>query len=94
MNKDWPVERLSDRFEKKKSEYWENERKTRALELFHRAARDVPAYRDFLGKNRVSALKIKTFEDFQYVPPINKKNYLRKYPPEKLIWGGKFSNDA
>jgi len=72
----------------KKAAFWEQERKTRALDVFHRAAIDVPAYKDFLKKNRINPAKIKTFTDFQGVPPVNKKNYLRQYPLEKLSWQG------
>jgi phenylacetate-CoA ligase len=71
---------------------WERERKKNALALFHRAARDVPAYKDFLKKHKISPAKINTFADFQLVPPISKKNYLRQYPPDKLVWGGKLGH--
>lgn len=69
-----------------KSKFWERQREKNALELFHAAARKVPAYKDFLKKNRVDPQKIKTFADFGAVPPVNKKNYLRAYPLEKLVW--------
>lgn len=72
----------------KKSAFWEQERVRRPLELFHSAAREVPAYKDFLRKNRVSPAKVKTLQDFQNVPWVNKKNYLRQYPLEKLVWRG------
>ncbi len=78
--------------QKDKSLTWEKERKRNALELFHKAAHEVPAYKDFLRKNKINPTKIKTFADFQFVPPVNKKNYLRQYPPDKLVWGGKLSN--
>lgn len=72
----------------KKSAFWEREREACALRLFHEAARRVPAYKDFLRKQRINPAKIKTFSDFQAVPPISKKDYLRQYPLEKLAWNG------
>ncbi|HVO28634.1 MAG TPA: hypothetical protein VMT81_01475 [Candidatus Paceibacterota bacterium] len=72
----------------KRSLFWERERQVRPLALFHRAAREVPAYRDFLKKNRIDPAKIKTFADFQAIPPVSKKEYLRQYPLESLVWGG------
>ena len=72
----------------KKDAFWSRERETRPLELFHEAAKRVPAYKDFLKKNRINPAKIKTFKDFQLVPPVSKKNYLRQYPLEKLCWDG------
>lgn len=77
-----------------KSAFWERERERRALHLFHRAAADVPAYKDFLKKNGITPAKIKTFKDFQSVPPVNKNNYLRQYPLEKLIWNGMFQKQT
>jgi len=72
----------------KKADFWERQREKTALSLFHRAAVRVPAYKDFLKKNKVNPNKIKNFKDFQLVPPVDKKNYLRKYPLEKLVWDG------
>ena len=72
----------------KKEDFWLQLREKRALALFHLAARRVPAYKDFLKRNKINANKIKTWADFQNVPPVDKKNYLRKYPLEKLHWDG------
>lgn len=68
--------------------FWLRERERRTLRLFHNAARRVPAYRDFLKRNRVAHEKIRTFRDFELVPAMSKKNYLREYPLEKLAWDG------
>jgi phenylacetate-CoA ligase len=66
----------------------------KALKTFHLAAENVPAYRDFLNEHKISHKKIRTFEDFQSVPPVNKDNYLRKYPMNELMWAGnKFAGD-
>lgn len=72
----------------KREKFWLSLREKQALKLFHEAARRVPAYKDFLHKNRIRAERIKTFGDFESVPPINKKDYLKKYPLEKLCWDG------
>ena len=94
LNAERLPERMQRLFERKKSLFWERERENRALALFHQTAAHVPAYKDFLKKNRIRPEKIKTFADFQAVPPINKQNYLRRYPPEKLIWGGKYAEGS
>ncbi|MEK7612097.1 MAG: hypothetical protein AAB407_02025 [Patescibacteria group bacterium] len=72
----------------KKSAFWETEREQRALELFHAAAKRVPAYKDFLKKNSIQPAKIKTFSDFQSVPIVSKKDYLKEYPLEAVCWDG------
>ncbi len=72
----------------KNDAFWCRERERRPLELFHQVARRVPAYKDFLRRNKIAPEKIKTFKDFQLVPPVHKKNYLREYPIEKLCWDG------
>lgn len=65
-----------------------------ALDLFHLASKRVPAYKDFLKKQGVTPTKIKTYSDFkQYVPVIDKQNYLREYPLSALcLDGNMFSN--
>ncbi len=68
--------------------FWIHQRETQALTLFQRVARRVPAYKDFLKKNHITPDKIRTWKDFQLVPPITKKNYLREYPLQKLLWDG------
>ncbi len=75
-------------FSIRKSVFWMREREERSLALFHTAAARVPAYRDFLHKNKVRPEKIKTFKDFQSLPWMTKENYLRAYPMEKLLWDG------
>lgn len=76
----------------KDSSYWMDLREKHSLELFHKASKKVPAYKDFLKKGGVNPGEIKTWDDFQKVPPMSKKNYLRKYPLEKLCWGGKLDS--
>src|SRR5215831_11241787 len=60
----------------------------RALATFRRAAREVPAYADFLRRNGVAAECVRTPRDFASVPPVTKANYLRHYPLNMLVWRG------
>lgn len=64
----------------------------RAIELFHLMSKRVPAYKDFLVKNKINPDKIKSISDFQEIPPIDKDNYLRYYPLELLCWDGEFKS--
>lgn len=73
---------------RKKINKWIEIGRQRALTLFHSAATRVPAYRDFLKKNRVREGHINTWDDFKNLPLINKKNYLRAYPLKDLCWDG------
>ncbi len=76
------------------SQHWPLGRKDsngerRALEIFHTAARRVPAYKDFLKKEHVEEKKIRTYSDFTtYVPTINKENYISQYPLSELCLDG------
>src|SRR5215470_116254 len=60
----------------------------RALGTFRRAALEVPAYADFLRRNRVAAERVQTPRDFASVPPVTKANYLNHYPLNMLAWRG------
>lgn len=86
--KDYSADQLIRFFSEKDSTWWEKEGQKRALALFHDAAERVPAYKDFLKKNKVNHTTIKTWDDFQAVPLTSKKDYLRRYPLEKLCWDG------
>lgn len=63
-----------------------------ALDLFKATTKSVPAYGDFLKKNKVDPLKIKTIEDFKNVPVITKDNYLKAYPLNELLPKGNTNN--
>lgn len=80
--------------ERKDSGFWFSEQKKRSLRLFHRAAENVPAYKDFLKKNNIDPEKIKNWEDFQKVPVMNKNNYLKTYSLKKLCWNGTLNNKS
>jgi phenylacetate-CoA ligase len=70
------------------SKKWNLIRSKRMLELFHSAAKRVPAYGDFLKKNKIDPQSIRTLKDFQDVPVTNKNNYLRRYEMKDLCWDG------
>lgn len=57
-----------------------------ALDLFHEVAEKVPAYKDFLKRNKIKKELVKTFADLQNVPFTDKQNYINYYPVEKLVW--------
>lgn len=69
-------------------EYWVKRGEKRVLELFHLMAQRIPAYKDFLKKNKVDPNKIKTISDFKQIPYVDKESYLKKYPLEMLCWDG------
>ncbi|MFA6105408.1 MAG: phenylacetate--CoA ligase family protein [Patescibacteria group bacterium] len=61
----------------------------KALKQFHQMAERVPAYRDFLKKNKINHHKIKKIDDLKHVPWVDKENYLKKYKLSDLCWDGK-----
>ncbi len=58
------------------------------IKNFNDAAQRVPAYKDFLKKNKVDPAKIKTLSDFSLLPMTDKENYLSKYPLNDLAIDG------
>lgn len=76
------------KIKERKSAYWTKRAEEVSLKLFHEVAERVPAYKDFLRKNKINPSKIKNFKDFKLVPPTSKENYLRQYPLEDLTWNG------
>lgn len=87
--KDYSADQIIKFFSEKDGKWWEKEGQKQTLALFHDAAVRIPAYKDFLKKNKIDHKKIVTWEDFQKVPLTSKKEYLKKYPLEKLCWDGK-----
>lgn len=76
---------------KKTEGYWVNRGEEKVLNLFLEMSERVPAYKDFLRKNKLSPSKVKKIQDLKLVPTIDKKNYLRQYPLELLCWDGQFN---
>lgn len=69
--------------------FWQKEGEKMALALFHSAARHVPAYGDFLKKNKIKPETVQTTNDFKQLPLVDKKNYLQCYALKDLCWKGK-----
>ena len=65
-----------------------------ALNLFRKAAREIPAYKDFLKKNKFDPDSVRSFNDFGTIPTTSKKNYLRNYPLKSLCWNGTLSDKS
>ena len=73
-------------------DFWKKTAEKNVLKRFQKVAHRVPAYKKFLEKNSIDPEDIKTIKDFKELPIINKKNYLEKYPIEKLCLDGNLSD--
>ncbi|MBR8831584.1 MAG: hypothetical protein N5P05_003070 [Chroococcopsis gigantea SAG 12.99] len=62
------------------------------LELFHRVAATVPAYKEFLREHSIDPDSIRSFADFQSLPLITKENYLKRYSLAQLCPGGELES--
>ncbi|HVX48475.1 MAG TPA: hypothetical protein VHA05_03930 [Candidatus Saccharimonadales bacterium] len=87
------VTRLQEELKTKPESHWLERGEKMALGLFHEMAARVPAYNDFLNSNGFDPKTVRTIDDFQRVPLIDKDNYLRKYPLEQLCWDGNFDKN-
>lgn len=74
------------------NDYWKKSGQKMVIELFQQMAERVPAYKDFLKKNKVDAEKVTSFEDIQNIPPIDKPSYIDAYPLDALCWDGELAN--
>lgn len=88
----FPTEKWNNFLINKEEQFWQKYGEKMALNLFHKAAENIPAYKKFLKSNQINPKTVKTITDFQKVPPITKKNYLRFYPMPELFFGGNFNN--
>lgn len=84
----YKIESLEKDLKTKSGVFWQRRGETRALLLFKEMAKRVPAYKDFLKKNKIVPEKIKTIQDLEALPSVDKAEYLKKYPLEKLCWDG------
>jgi len=57
----------------------------KALTLFHKTSKEVPAYRSLLKTQKISSSSIKTKKDFTQLPILDKKNYIYKYQLQDLF---------
>lgn len=81
---------LEKKLKTEPEDYWIQRGERRALKLFKLMSQRVPAYKDFLKKNKVKPDLINNIKDFRNIPTIDKANYLRQYPLEDLCWDGNF----
>ena len=58
----------------------------KSLQLFHKAATEVPAYKGFLASKGVDPSAISDLASFQTVPITSKKDYLQTNSRLDLIW--------
>lgn len=75
-----------------KESYWTKRGEAMALELFHEMSVRVPAYKSFLKKHNFDPKTVRSMDDFEKIPVIDKDNYLRVYPREELCWDGRFND--
>lgn len=61
------------------------------LDLFHKTAETVPAYRKFLREHGIAPGEITTMADFRTLPLADKASYHRKYPLPELCRDGTFA---
>lgn len=90
--KPFSIQHFEKLLERKKESFWMEMGAKKALLLFHQAAEKVPAYKDFLKKNRINHKKIKTSQDFKAVPWTDKKNYITSYPLVARLWEGNITD--
>ncbi len=82
------TEKLEHALKTKPERFWIKRGEDMALELFHEMSQRVPAYKDFLKRHLYNPASVKTIQDFKKILPIDKDNYLRKYPLKDLCWDG------
>lgn len=62
-----------------------------ALDLFRRAADEVPAYRRFLAGNGVDPSSVHRGDEFVRLPLMTKLNYMQAFPLPDRCWGGRLA---
>ncbi len=58
------------------------------VNLFHSVSTTVPAYQTFLQEQHIDPASIQTFEDFQKLPLVTKKNYILRHSLPDLCRNG------
>ncbi len=67
--------------------FWVKKGEGKALQVFHDAAKNVRAYREFLDGHGIDPSKIRTLEDFKTVPHTTKASYFSANKLEDLVAG-------
>lgn len=70
----------------KNERFWAGQNKKLTLDLFHRMAKDLPAYRKFLRQVGIKPSKVKNSQDLALVPTINKANYFHQHKLGDVTW--------
>jgi len=74
---------------------WQKQSEEKVLKLFHEAANNIPAYKDFLINHETDIKSVVTIDDFrQRVPLMNKSTYLHAYSIDKVIGNDPSDNVA
>lgn len=67
----------------------------RAVRLYRHAIRDVPAYKDYVGKQKVKGPKVGMKQvSLGDVPEMDKKSYIKAYPIFDKIWYGELPTEG
>lgn len=90
---DFDIDGFERLLREKNERFWQNQGERRALKIFHAAAESIPAYKDFLKRNKVNHERVKTIDDFKAVPITDKNNYINSYSLEKRCWNGEISEN-
>lgn len=88
----YPISKTLSKINSGPEECFDEEGKKMELRLFHAMAERVPAYVDFLKKNKIIASKIKKHKDLDGIPCLDKENYLKKNALSRLCWDGKLNS--
>lgn len=64
-----------------------------ACTLLQRVVAEVPAYRRLLAEAAVDPATIRSLADFRQLPLLTKDNYVRRFPLDQLLKGGRASGD-
>src|SRR5476649_1285011 len=63
----------------------------KSLELFKKAAIEIPAYKQFLVSKKFAVSEVKTVADFTKIPMTSKKDYLQMAEHKDLVWAKNLS---
>ncbi len=64
-----------------------------AIDLFRTVYESSPAYKHFIDSRGIEPKAIKSASDYFGVPMTDKDNYIRKYPFQDRLFGGKLPSD-
>lgn len=84
------IEKELHNLKNKPPEYWERKGKKKVLDLYKFVHSTVPAYKKFLKQHGIKGDKIESIGNFQSLPAVDKKNYLRKFNYPELFPKNKF----